>query len=150
MSAIWKVELQFQTVCFNCQLYSFDESIIPCYQKHGTKQFIRGKPIRFGFKRWCITSSEGYLLHAEPYCGVDTDLPDIGLGQVADVVLVLVEKCEVKAGWAVTSDNLFNSLSLLDEPTELGISTLGTLQQTRFHGAPVTNKTKLAKKPRRS
>ena len=150
MSTFWKVELRFQTVCFNCQSYSFDESIIPCYQKHGTTQFIRGQPIRFGFKRCCITSSEGYLLHAEPYCGVDTDLPDIGLGQGADVVLGLIEKCEVKAGWTVTFDNLFNSLPLLDELTELGISTLSTLQQTRFHGTPVTNKTKLAKKPRRS
>ena len=72
---IWKSEFQFQTVWFICH-HSVDESIIPYYGKHGTKQFIRGKPIRFGFKLWCITSSEGYLFHAEPYCGVDTDLPD--------------------------------------------------------------------------
>ena len=76
--------------------HSIDESIIPYYVKHGTKQFIRGNLIGFGFKLWCITSSEGYLLHAEPYCGVDTDLPDTGLGQSADVALGLIEKCEVK------------------------------------------------------
>ena len=74
-------------------------------------------------------------------------MPDIGLGQGADVVLVLIEKYEVKAGSTVTFENLFTSLSLLDEQTELGISALGTLGQNRFHGAPVTNKTTLAKKP---
>ena len=65
--------------------------------------FIRGKPIRFGFKFWCIISCEKYRLHAEPYCGVDTDLQDTGLGQGADVVLGLIEKCEVKAGSTVSS-----------------------------------------------
>ena len=44
-----------------------------------------------------MISFEGYLLHEEPYCGADTDLPDTGLGQGVDVVLGLIEKCEVKA-----------------------------------------------------
>ena len=44
-----------------------------------------------------MISFERYLLHAEPYRGADTDLPDTGLGQGADVVLGLIEKCEVKA-----------------------------------------------------
>ena len=88
------------------------------------KNNLLGKPISFGFKLWCITSSEGYLLHAESYCGVDTDLPDTGLGQGADVVLGLIEKCEVKAGSTVTFDNLLTSLPLLNELTELGIVAL--------------------------
>ena len=107
--------------------HSVNESIIPYYGKHGTKQFIRGKPIRFGFKLWCITSSEGYFLHAEPYCGVDTDLLDTGLGQGANSVLGLIEKCKVKAGSTVTFDNMFTLLPLLDELTELGIGALATL-----------------------
>ena len=77
-------------------------------------------------------------------------MPDTGLGQGADVVLGLIEKCEVQAGSPVTFDNLFTSLSLLDELTELGINALGTLQQKRFHSPPVVNKTILAKKPRGS
>ena len=125
-----------------------DESIIPYYGKHSTEKFIRGKAIRFWFKLWCITSSKGYLLHAEPYCGVDTDLPDTALGQGADAVLDLIEKCEVKVGSAVTFDNLFTSLPLLHELTELGIGARVNLQQNHFHGAP--NKTIQAKKPRGS
>ena len=83
----YKVRVLFEKLNFNFKQYgsfvnhSVDESINPYYGKHGTKQFIRGKSIRLGFKLWCITSSEGYLLHAEPYWGVDTDLLDTGLGQ---------------------------------------------------------------------
>ena len=67
-----EVQVLFQKLNFNFKQcgsfvnHSVDESIIPYYGKHGTKQFIRGMSIRFGFKHWWITSSEGYLLHAEP------------------------------------------------------------------------------------
>ena len=114
----YKVRVLFEKLNFNFKQYgsfvnhSISDSIIPYYGKHGTKQFIRGKPIRFGFKLWYIISSEGYLFHAGPYGGVDIDLPDTGLGQGADVVLGLIEKCEVKAGSTVTFDNLFTSLPL--------------------------------------
>ena len=79
------------------------------------------------FEHWCITSSKGYFLHAEPYCGVETDFSDTGVDEGADVVLGLIEKCEVKAGSTVTFDNLLTSLPLLDELTELGIGALSTL-----------------------
>nr|CAH7724187.1 unnamed protein product [Callosobruchus chinensis] len=32
----------------------YDESIIECYGRQECKQFISGKPIRFGYKAWCI------------------------------------------------------------------------------------------------
>ena len=130
--------------------HSVDKSIILYYGKHDTKQFIRGNSIMFGFKVWCIISSEGYLLHAETYCGVETDLLDTGLGQGADVVFGLIEKCEVKAGSTVTCANLFTSLPLLDELIQLGIGALGTLRQNRLHGLTVANKTTLANRPRGS
>ena len=54
-------------------------------------------------------------------------MPDTSLGQRADVALGLIEECEVKAGSTVTFDNLFTSLPLLDDLTELGIGALSTL-----------------------
>ena len=62
----------------------------------------------------------------------------------------LIEKCEIKTGSTVTFDNLFTSLPLLDELTDLGIGGLGTLRQNHFNGVPVANKTTLAKKSRGS
>ena len=44
--------------------------------------------LRFGFKFWCLCSSDGYLLHAEPYCRKDTDLPETRLEQGSDLSLV--------------------------------------------------------------
>ena len=63
----YKVCVLFEKLNFNFKQYgtfvnhSIDESIIPYYGKHETKQFIRGKPTRFGFKIWCITSSDVVL-----------------------------------------------------------------------------------------
>ena len=39
--------------------FSVDKSMIPYDGRHGIKHFIRGKPIQFGFKLWCL------CLHAE-------------------------------------------------------------------------------------
>ncbi|KAJ8883030.1 hypothetical protein PR048_014869 [Dryococelus australis] len=35
--------------------------------KHYCKQFIRGKPIRFGYKVWCLTSVEGAEIRTLPF-----------------------------------------------------------------------------------
>ena len=51
------------------------------------------------YQLWCT------LLHAEPYCGVDTHLLDTGQGHDANVVLGLIEGYEVKTGSTVTFDN---------------------------------------------
>ena len=49
--------------------YSIDDTMIPYYGRHGTKQYIRGKPISFAFKVRSLASTDGYLVHIEPYCG---------------------------------------------------------------------------------
>ena len=111
---------------------SVDETMIPYYGHHRSKQFIRGKPVRFGFKLWSICTTEGYLLHAEPYCGSATDLPCTGYGQGADGVLGLVKKCQLRQGHHVTFDNLFTSLPLLDQLSAAGIGGTGTARENRI------------------
>ena len=68
----------------------------PHYGRHGTEQFIQGKPIRFGFKLWYITSTDGCLLHAEPYRGSDTILGETVVGQGGDVIIDLIKNCVFK------------------------------------------------------
>lgn len=70
---------------------SDDESMIPYYGKYGCKHFIRGNPIRFGYKLWSLASPTGYMFHV-PCCGVHTILPETGLGQGPIVVLCLSEQ----------------------------------------------------------
>uniref|UniRef100_A0A671KTY5 PiggyBac transposable element-derived protein domain-containing protein n=1 Tax=Sinocyclocheilus anshuiensis TaxID=1608454 RepID=A0A671KTY5_9TELE len=97
------------------KILSVDESMIPYYGRHGYKQFIKGKPIRYGYKVWSLASSGGYLYHMEPYAGVHTLLPKTGLGQGPSVVLGLAEKAGVPGGCNFMHDNLFTTLSLIDE-----------------------------------
>ena len=53
---------KFQRHSPNKEFYSFDESMCEYYGRHGCKQFLRDKPIRFGFKIWCGTTPLGYLI----------------------------------------------------------------------------------------
>ena len=122
---------------------SIDESMIKYYGKHSTKQFIRGKPIRFGFKLFSMASPAGYLYHAEPYCGSDTQLhhPSFGLG--GNVVLTLAQVCDVPEGSKLFFDNWFTSLQLLDELKSDGIGATGTIRADRCCGAPLNEKKEL-------
>ncbi len=43
-----------------------DETMIEYFGRHGCKQTIRNKPVRFGFKAWCLN---GYLLQLDIYQG---------------------------------------------------------------------------------
>ncbi|XP_039949820.1 piggyBac transposable element-derived protein 3-like [Bactrocera tryoni] len=59
---------------------SIDESMVPYYGHHSTKQHIHGKPIRFGYKIWCMATRLGYLIQAEPYQGASTGNTNPELG----------------------------------------------------------------------
>lgn len=48
---------------------SIDEEMVPYFGRHSCKMFIRGKPVRFGFKLWCLCSHDGYLYKFIPYGG---------------------------------------------------------------------------------
>lgn len=47
----------------------FDESMIAYFGPHGCKEFIRGKPIPFGYKMWCLNTPTGYLVNFDLYQG---------------------------------------------------------------------------------
>ena len=108
-------------------------------------QYIRGKPIRFGFKLWAMCESRGWMARVEPYCGSHTHLPDYDLGQGPNVVLGLVEAAEVPPGGKIYFDNLFTSLPLLDKLSEKGIGGTGTLRQNRLGPIPLPKKKEVEK-----
>jgi len=59
----------FQKAYIPEQHLSFDESMVAYYGRHGCKQFIRGKPIRFGLKNVCLCMPLGYLIAFDTYQG---------------------------------------------------------------------------------
>ena len=57
----------------------------------------------------------------------------------------LIKKCVLSEGPTVTFDNLFTSLSFLDELSKLIIGGLGALRQNCVQNAPVQSKLSLKK-----
>ena len=69
------------------------EQMVPYFGRHSAKMFIRGKPIRFGYKNWVLASSDGYPYKFETYTGAcDTKDSSKPLGpQVVSALLSIVE-----------------------------------------------------------
>nr|CAD7414246.1 unnamed protein product [Timema poppensis] len=61
---------------------SIDEAMVPYYGRYGAQQHTHGKPIRFGYKVWCLCSRLGYLVQGETYQGASTGNthPELGVG----------------------------------------------------------------------
>ena len=90
------------------EYYSITEIMVAYYGQHRDKQYISGKPVRFGFKLWTICTSDGFLHHVKPYCGSHTKISDLfffGLGQGANLVLYIIEKIGLKPGQHAIFDN---------------------------------------------
>ncbi|XP_033226016.1 piggyBac transposable element-derived protein 3-like [Belonocnema kinseyi] len=82
-----------KTFGYFCTALSIDEIMIKFYGKISFKQFIRGKPIRFGIKMWALCGSNGYLFHFDIYCGKNKKvdfLPRIAQG--SQVVLQMLQE----------------------------------------------------------
>jgi len=126
--------------------YAVDEIMVPYFGRHGTKQFIQGKPVRYGFKIWAICTADGRAVWVEPYCGKDTLIEDQGAGQGPNVVLDLVGKAGLMEGSHVYFDNLFTSFPLLEQLSELRIGGTGTVRQNRLNRVPIKGKKELEKK----
>ena len=122
------------------EYFSVDECIVPYFGRHSSKQFIRGKPIRFGFKAWVIASQRGYVYQFSPYPGAaEKPTPEHDLGPSANVVIYLmkvIQKRFMDTQLHVTMDNYFTSISLLRYLNELNIKATGTIRRPRIPNAP--------------
>ena len=94
----------------------------------------------FGFKLWCLVSTDGYLIYAEPYCEADTKPSNTGFGQGANVVLGFAEKGGLSTGFFITFDKLFTSFPFLEELSKRGIVGQVTIWQNRLENATVPSK----------
>lgn len=82
----WKVRPLFDQLNETAKQYvkhpervCVDEGMIKYFGPHPLKQFLRGKPIRFGYKVWMLASPQGELLAVQPYAGASTNIQVNGL-----------------------------------------------------------------------
>ena len=90
---------------------SIDESRIPYYEHHGAKMFMRGKPIRFGYKIWMLCFPDGYPYQADIYCGRSTRPSDTPLGE--HVILKFADLLPQRSEHILFFNNFFTSYNLL-------------------------------------
>ena len=129
---------------------SIDESMIPYYGRHYAKQYIRGKPVRFGFKNWALCSSTGYMYGFDIYTGKSATHYEHGLG--GDVVIGLVEQVGVPIdkGHKIVFDNYFTSYKLLMHLRTSGYQAIGTIRENRTGNCPCKSVAVMKKEARGS
>lgn len=143
---LYKVRKFLETVSNNCGKFgvfwhslSIDESMWPYHGRHGCKMFIKGNPIRFGYKLWSLCSSNGYVFKFIPYTGKnDAFDPSLGLGEsVVFELLSIVDHHPVQH--KVYFDNFFTSHKLMVKLRLKKIFATGTVRENRTSKCPMSS-----------
>ena len=114
---------------------SVDESMVPYFGQHSCKQFIKSKPIRFGFKLWVLPSSTGMAYNLHIYGGKPADQNEDSLGsQVVKRAIAVYEKPE---DHTLFFDNFFSSYKLLKELGQMGFRATRTMHNNRIEHCPL-------------
>ncbi|XP_037106245.1 piggyBac transposable element-derived protein 3-like [Syngnathus acus] len=138
----------------DCNL-DLDEAMIEYFGRHGCKQAIRNKPVRFGFKAWCLNSgTNGFLLHFDIYQGASVDASEVErkFGKGGGTLLRLLDNLPdaVRAlPLRIYIDNYFTGLPLVAELRRRGYACTGTIRENRIPpSCPITDQKAMKRKPR--
>lgn len=105
--------------------YSIDESMIKFKGRCFLKQYMPKKPIKWGYKVWCLADAvTGYIIAFFIYTGQEASKFATTLGE--RVVMKLATK--IRPGSIVAFDNFFTSFSLLKSLAEKNIFACGTVK----------------------
>lgn len=122
------------------EYYYFDKAMWECFD---SDQFLNGKATRIGYKIWCGTTTQGYLVWFEPYqeeltMVVDKDL-DLGLGGnlVMNFADVLLERGQYP--YYLCFGSFFTSVKLVSALKKKGVRATGTICENRTEKCPLMN-----------
>ncbi|XP_072801569.1 piggyBac transposable element-derived protein 1 [Vicugna pacos] len=122
------------------EYYSFDKTMCECFD---SDQFLNGKPIRIGYKIWCGTTTQGYLVWFEPYQEESTVMAgeDLDLGVGGNLVMkfadVLLERGHYP--YHLCFDSFFTSVKLVSALKKKGVRATGTIRENRTEKCPLMN-----------
>ncbi|XP_068205408.1 piggyBac transposable element-derived protein 3-like [Palaemon carinicauda] len=112
---------------------SVDEMIVHYYGHNIFKQFMRGKPIRFGYKFWALCGVSGYCYNFHLYCGKGSaNEENINLLLGSQVVLNILTVVDSPFSYNVYFNNLFTDYALLVHLRNLGFNAMGTMRENRI------------------
>jgi DNA excision repair protein ERCC-6 len=122
---------------------SVDEHMVKFKGSNSMKQYMKGKPVSWGFKEWILAASNtGYIYLIDMYTGKDEKVGGYVLGE--SVVLQMTKIAEFK-GCIVGIDNFFTSIPLLQQLHSVGIRAVGTIRTNRKHLPPAVKDVKKLK-----
>ncbi|KAJ4425449.1 hypothetical protein ANN_28065 [Periplaneta americana] len=125
-----------------------DEMMVRYYGRHPAKMFMRGKPIKFGYKIWCLCSSNGYLYNFSPYCGrTDTQAGPFGLREISELTSII--PADKTQQIKLFFDNFFTSVDALTVLKARNIKATGTMRDNRTSKCPVMSTKDIEKKEQR-
>ncbi|XP_068232117.1 piggyBac transposable element-derived protein 3-like [Palaemon carinicauda] len=140
---------------FGPSTISIDESVIPYFGRHPTKQFICGKPIRWDYKAWAACTPLGYAftldLYQGKYEGYNPNVYASEYGLRGKVVLNILDALQAEypgIKYSLYFDNFFNSIKLLEEIKRRGHGATGILRANRVVKCPLTINKTFEKLPR--
>lgn len=111
---------------------SIDESVVLFKGRNSMKEYNPMKPIKRGYKIWCIADMKGYMLNFDIYQGrnevLEKEFENYGLGE--RVVLSLSKKFWSKQR-VIVFDNYFSSVSLMERLKAKGVLSCATIRQNR-------------------
>ncbi|KAG5882698.1 hypothetical protein JTB14_011333 [Gonioctena quinquepunctata] len=135
----------------------YDESTIRYYGRHGCKQFIRGKPIGFGYKIWCLNKPCGYSVNFEIYQGKNPSAKndyELYFGKcAAPLVQMLQDVRNIRKSFRynIFLDNLFTGPNILYVLKQNDYGVRGTIRDKRVpKECPLTPKALMKKQDRGS
>lgn len=115
---------------------SIDESMVPYHGRSSMKMFMKGKPIRFGYKIWVLAGADGYPYSLSIYQGKEINQSSEPLGtRVVKMLLNDVEQISDPSNHHVFMDNFFTSYDLLSDLRTFHFKATGTMRQNRTGGA---------------
>lgn len=123
----------FSSAATPSQYLAIDEMIIPFKGRNRSKQYIKSKPKKWGFKVWVRASADGYVGTFEMYQSSNSK-EKTELGVIGDTVSRLCKGIE-GVNHKMFLDNLFTSVPLLLNLKEKAIYVVGTLRANRLQGA---------------
>ena len=111
------------------------------------RQHMPSKPIRFGYKVWCLNLSGGYLYSFEVYQGSGSKnkiySKEFLVG--SSVVLSLLDTLPADGNFRLYCGNYFTSTELLEYCASQGIGVTGTIKANMVKNCPLMDKGEMKK-----
>jgi hypothetical protein len=96
------------------QELSVDEQMVRYFGRFPSKQYMKGKPNKWGYKIWVLSGSDGYPYHLIPYQGsaLGRKTTPLGTKVVTDMVDVMEELGASLPSHVLYIDNFFTSYNV--------------------------------------